>query len=121
MKYPRTRSSALKLGRTYYKTGNPCSRGHVSIRFTKNGRCKECDLEDTTSRYNLLKARTPGWANIKEINEIYKKSSELGKDFHVDHIIPLRGKFVSGLHVHTNLEIKHRLGNLKKGNLFEIC
>jgi hypothetical protein len=36
--------------------------------------------------------------------------------YHVDHVVPLAGKNISGLHVHTNLEIVPAAQNLRKGN-----
>ena len=59
--------------------------------------------------------RTPKWADLKAISEFYANCPE---GFHVDHIIPLRGKIVSGLHVLENLQYLPALDNYKKANKF---
>lgn len=63
---------------------------------------------------------TPAWANLKEIEKFYelriKLTAETGVKHHVDHIIPLRGKYVCGLHVHTNLQVIPAEVNLSKSN-----
>jgi hypothetical protein len=54
------------------------------------------------------------------MQQIYKTCIHQNKNagyaaFHVDHEIPLKGKYVSGLHVETNLRIIPAVENLKKG------
>lgn len=70
-------------------------------------------------RARKIKA-SPTWADKKAIKEIYKASKRLSQDgeitYHVDHYYPLKGKTVSGLHVHHNLRIIPSTENLKKSN-----
>ena len=77
-------------------------------------------------RANLLKA-TPKWVtkeNLKDIESFYICSQMFsmytGQKYHVDHIIPLRGKKVSGLHVPNNLQVIPAKENLSKQNSFNI-
>lgn len=41
-------------------------------------------------------------------------------DWHVDHIIPLKGVLVSGLHVWNNFAVIPKVENLRKGNRYSI-
>lgn len=73
-------------------------------------------------RQFLKNIATPSWANFDRIMEYYQDAKELteltGIQFHVDHIIPLNGKVVCGLHVENNLQILTREENLLKSNKF---
>jgi len=59
------------------------------------------------------RTRTPSWSERKEILAFYKNCPP---GYHVDHIIPLQGKYVSGLHVLGNLQYLPGPANLAKGN-----
>lgn len=64
----------------------------------------------------LLKA-TPPWADLSKIKEIYRNCPE---GWHVDHVIPLQGDLVCGLHVETNLKPVPAKENLAKGNKYTV-
>lgn len=67
--------------------------------------------------------RIPQWLSSDDkflIEEIYSlaalRTKCTGVPHHVDHIIPLRGKTVSGLHVPQNLQVILGSENSRKGN-----
>jgi len=71
----------------------------------------------------IVPRQTPKWANKFFISEIYDlaklRTKYLGMPHQVDHIIPLCGRDVCGLHVETNLRVVTKAINLAKGNAFE--
>lgn len=61
---------------------------------------------------------TPPWADRAAIRAMYRQAKLLskltGELYVVDHIVPLDGKLVCGLHVHWNMRVVHWLENSKK-------
>jgi len=78
------------------------------------------------ARKKVVKQRTPKWLTsfdrlkircMYQLAAMYTK--ENNEPWHVDHVIPLQGKTVSGLHVPNNLQVICGLDNIKKKNRYE--
>lgn len=58
---------------------------------------------------------------VQEGHDLRRLRNECtGIDWHVDHIVPLYGKEVSGLHIWSNIQVIPKLINLIKGNKFAL-
>lgn len=101
---PEARSKFLEYQRQYYE-GN-------RQRFFARG----------AKRRAAKKQAFPKWADEKAIARFYllaeQKTRETGIKHVVDHIVPLQGKNVCGLHVETNLQVLTEQENLRKFNKF---
>lgn len=64
-------------------------------------------------REEAVRQRTPVWADREAIKRFYE-ACPVG--YEVDHEIPLRGRFVSGLHVVENLQYLTSEANRRKSN-----
>jgi hypothetical protein len=65
----------------------------------------------------LILQRTPKWADLHEIKMFYKNCPS---GMVVDHIVPLRGKNVCGLHIRSNLQYLTAEENGSKSNKFDV-
>ena len=72
--------------------------------------------EKTLSYYRQLYIATPGWVNHKNVAEIYKRSLRRGRGYCVDHIVPLKSRYVCGLHWENNLQVITVKENSRKSN-----
>lgn len=78
----------------------------------------------TSKRKAAKLLRTPQWADHEAIGQLYRKCYRLtyttGIEHQVDHIYPLQGDRVSGLHVAENLRILTRSENARKSNSYDV-
>lgn len=87
--------------------------------------------EENRDKYNAKAAKyrssklqaTPSWLTDEDFKKIETEYSlalwtsvVMGSSYHVDHIIPLQGKTVCGLHVPWNLRVIPASVNISKGN-----
>jgi hypothetical protein len=94
-----------------YNLNNKEKKREYNIRYKlKNPHIQKAIL--AKRRAAKLKA-TPKFANLNKIKEVYKNCP---KGYHVDHIIPLQGKNVCGLHVEWNLQYLTPSDNHSKSN-----
>lgn len=80
--------------------------------------------KDAKYRATKLQA-TPSWLTEKQLHDITviytacaKVSERTGKPHHVDHVVPLQGENICGLHVPWNLAIIPAKMNLAKSNTY---
>jgi len=108
---------------TRWVSNNP----EYAAKVSKRSRIKHADrVLANKAKYRADKIqRTPKWVDSEElwiIKEIYKlaiaRTKLHGFSWHVDHIIPLNGKTVSGLHVANNLQVIPGELNLLKNNKY---
>jgi hypothetical protein len=80
------------------------------------------------ARRALKMQRTPTWLTDidreriqNEYNLAALQTKITGEKWHVDHIVPLQGALVSGLHVPSNLMAMRGVDNISKHNNFEVA
>ena len=112
----------------YLEQWRQANKEHVA-QYGKKYRAKNKELCNYLCQRRKIDKmhRTPAWLTeddkwmMEQAYEIAALRTEmLGVEFHVDHVIPLRGRSVSGLHVPTNLRVVTWLENQRKTNKFEV-
>lgn len=115
-RYARKRAELSEGMRSYYVENREHIRTKRAVYYRDN---KEVYINRARAREGRLKHgalwTTP--AQQVEIDGLYL-FTECFPWFEVDHIVPLNGKMVSGLHVLGNLQVLSRPENRAKGNKF---
>lgn len=119
--YDKSRYSSQDRSKAYYE--NHEVEKEARRRYYK-GNKQDYYVRKAKRRAELLK-RTPLWLteqNWTHIACIYSVCDMLNREgtgpYEVDHVVPLQGKTVCGLHVPWNLRIITRKENRSKGNKF---
>lgn len=108
--------------RTGHTRSCGCYRSEVTAPNQGRKNIKHGQSRTIGYRRNVVRMRElaeikqrPAWADMKKIREIYENRPN---GYHVDHIVPLRGKTVCGLHVEHNLQYLPAIENMRKHNTF---
>lgn len=112
----------------YRKQYAECNKEQIT-QYQKHYRKQYCKTNSAKINAHAAKRRaiklraTPQWLtkeHFLEIEDLFicAKMFRLytGQEYHVDHIIPLKGKNVCGLHVPWNLQILEASENIRKSN-----
>lgn len=105
---------------------NPERRKEIGVKYAARHKdepeYKAKNCENRRARSARINRSTPDWADKKLMQSIYLESqlisNRTGIKHEVDHIIPLQGKLVSGLHVQNNLRVITVTANRQKSNKF---
>ena len=119
------RLEKARLKQVEWRLNNP---GHAGAKAAKKAYKKNNPgkvMADGAKRRSAQLKRTPHWLDDDGywmIEQAYELSALRTKIFgfawHVDHVLPLQGKYVSGLHVPTNLQVIPATENLRKAHKY---
>jgi len=109
--------------KTKWREENREQHNAYNRKWNKNNKPVKAALE--CKRRAVQLQRTPSWdPDAHLIVAKYQVAAMLsqasGTPYHVDHIIPLQGKNVSGLHVFSNLRVIPGVENVKKSNKYTV-
>lgn len=111
----RDKGNVLVRNRYMYSLDLEKSRQYGREKYARNKHHGTYTANTAKRRAKRMQA-TPAWLTDSDFAEITKLYSERQAGFHVDHIVPLQGRNVCGLHVPWNLRIITAEENLKKSN-----
>lgn len=125
-KYSKTDKGKLAQNRYSESVGGKIARSqrHKGHRQTLKGKSNHCAVQVQRRAFKLQ--ATPCWLTkeqSKQIQTFYVEAAKLTKEkginYHVDHILPLQGVNICGLHVSWNLQVLTESENSQKNNSFD--
>ena len=108
--------------KSYLKTSEGVVSRRNNMNHTEESK-RQWALDKATRRATRAKEARVEWD--KELTDlVYMEAHKLrvlrnnctGFEWHVDHVVPLKGKEVCGLHVWNNFAVIPKVENLRKGN-----
>ena len=109
-----------KVGRSA-EISNP----EVKRRYKQTPRGKIATSTNDAKRRAAKIQRTPAWLSeddywmLEQAYELAALRTKLfGFSWHVDHVLPMQGKKISGLHVPSNVQVIPGVENVRKANRF---
>jgi len=118
-------AETIRMKGVRYRLENPEKRKQTTRNWRQNN--KHLVAAAQQRRHAAELKRTPGWLSDDEhwvMQQAYEiaavRTKLFGFPWHVDHIIPLQGRRVSGLHVPLNLQVIPGVENMRKLNKFEV-
>ena len=132
-KWAKANPESCRLRAAKWRANNPKRAAAATARWAAKNKVRRAkyaadrnkfrrvELATRSGKNRAAKSRaTPAWASPERIAEVYRLADRLTKEtgvkHQVDHIVPLRSKIVSGLHVEYNLQAIPAVMNLTKSN-----
>jgi hypothetical protein len=115
MEYTNNHKDERKEYQANWRVNNPEKARNSYLNWKKENKAR-VNANNAKRRAAKLRA-CPTWLSkeqMTQINEFYIQAQQLS--MHVDHIIPLQGENVSGLHVPWNLQLLPSSENYRKSN-----
>lgn len=116
-RYARTRDRDLAKAKARHARPEVKARNKV-LAAARSAAHPEQKTAKAAARRAAKLCAFPQWADKQAIREVYVLRDDLtevlGVVHHVDHIVPLRGRGVCGLHVAANLQVVTKAENLAK-------
>ena len=137
--YRAANKDKIQVSQKLYRTENREKRASFQREYYKENKFELLDYRAIWKKVNPDKVNaigakrrasqlsaTPSWLTDKhhtQIADMYWLAKDLetisGESYHVDHIVPLQGKNVCGLHVPWNLQVLPATENIRKNNKYD--
>jgi len=135
LSYQKNKDSRISYSKSWSLENIEKARAYKRKYKAKNPEMDNIYKQENKGSINFMNAkrrantknRTPVW--LTEFDRLKMKcyyqvaamrSRESGQKWHIDHIIPLQGENVCGLHVPNNLQIIPAIENMRKNNHYEV-